>query len=90
MSIFDEYLACLVHDILNEMNEEKESQITPVADNADNDSQITPVADNEGNDSQITPVADNADNDSQVTPVANSEDEYRNLINSDNNDLNEK
>ena len=39
MSIFDEYLACLVHDILNEMNEEKESQITPVADNADNDSQ---------------------------------------------------
>lgn len=47
MSIFDEYLACLVHDILNEMNEEKESQITPVADNADNDSQITPVADNE-------------------------------------------
>ena len=64
MSIFDEYLACLVHDILNEMNEEKESQITPVADNADNDSQIT--------------------------PVANSEDEYRNLINSDNNDLNEK
>ena len=64
MSIFDEYLACLVHDILNEMNEEKESQITPVADNADNDS--------------------------QVTPVANSEDEYRNLINSDNNDLNEK
>ena len=29
MSIFDEYLACLVHDILNEMNEEKESQITP-------------------------------------------------------------
>ena len=77
MSIFDEYLACLVHDILNEMNEEKESQITPVADNADNDS-------------QITPVADNADNDSQITPVANSEDEYRNLINSDNNDLNEK
>ena len=77
MSIFDEYLACLVHDILNEMNEEKESQITPVADNADNDS-------------QITPVADNADNDSQVTPIANSEDEYRNLINSDNNDLNEK
>ena len=64
MSIFDEYLACLVHDILNEMNEEKESQITPVADNADNDS--------------------------QVTPIANSEDEYRNLINSDNNDLNEK
>lgn len=64
MSIFDEYLACLVHDILNEMNEEKESQITPVADNADNDS--------------------------QVTPVANSEDEYRNLINSNNNDLNEK
>ena len=64
MSIFDEYLACLVHDILNEMNEEKESQITSVADNADNDSQIT--------------------------PVANSEDEYRNLINSDNNDLNEK
>ena len=64
MSIFDEYLACLVHDILNEMNEEKESQITPVADNADNDSQIT--------------------------PVANSEDEYRNLINSDNKDLNEK
>ena len=64
MSIFDEYLACLVHDILNEMNEEKESQITPVADNADNDS--------------------------QVTPVANSEDEYRNLINSDNKDLNEK
>ena len=51
MSIFDEYLACLVHDILNEMNEEKESQITP---------------------------------------VANSEDEYRNLINSDNKDLNEK
>ena len=47
MSIFDEYLACLVHDILNEMNEEKESQITPVADNADNDSQITPVTDNE-------------------------------------------
>ena len=47
MSIFDEYLACLVHDILNEMNEEKDSQITPVADNADNDSQITPVADNE-------------------------------------------
>jgi hypothetical protein len=47
MSIFDEYLACLVHDILNEMNEEKESQITPVADNADNDSQVTPVADNE-------------------------------------------
>lgn len=47
MSIFDEYLACLVHDILNEMNEEKESQTTPVADNADNDSQITPVADNE-------------------------------------------
>lgn len=46
MSIFDEYLACLVHDILNEMNEEKESQITPVADNADNDSQITPVTDN--------------------------------------------
>lgn len=77
MSIFDEYLACLVHDILNEMNEEKESQITPVADNADNGS-------------QITPVTDNADNDSQVTPVANSEDEYRNLINSDNNDLNEK
>ena len=77
MSIFDEYLACLVHDILNEMNEEKESQITPVADNADNDSQITPVADNEGNDSQITPVTDN-------------EDEYRNLINSNNNDLNEK
>ena len=64
MSIFDEYLACLVHDILNEMNEEKESQITPVADNADNDSQVTPVTD--------------------------SEDEYRNLINSDNNDLNEK
>ena len=64
MSIFDEYLACLVHDILNEMNEEKESQITPVADN-------------EGNDSQITPVTDN-------------EDEYRNLINSNNNDLNEK
>ena len=64
MSIFDEYLACLVHDILNEMNEEK--------------------------DSQITPVADNADNESQITPVANSEDEYRNLINSDNNDLNEK
>ena len=61
MSIFDEYLACLVHDILNEMNEEKESQITSVADNADNDS--------------------------QVTPVANSEE---NLINSDNNDLNEK
>jgi hypothetical protein len=61
MSIFDEYLACLVHDILNEMNEEKESQITPVADNADNDS--------------------------QVTPIANSEE---NLINSDNNDLNEK
>ena len=61
MSIFDEYLACLVHDILNEMNEEKESQITPVADNAGNDSQIT--------------------------PVANSEE---NLINSDNNDLNEK
>ena len=77
MSIFDEYLACLVHDILNEMNEEKDSQITPVADNADNDS-------------QITPVTDNADNDSQVTPVANSEDEYRNLINSDNKDLNEK
>ncbi|MBO6070171.1 MAG: hypothetical protein J6P43_03800 [Succinivibrionaceae bacterium] len=77
MSIFDEYLACLVHDILNEMNEEKESQITPVADNADNDS-------------QTTPVADNADNDSQITPVANSEDEYRNLINSDNKDLNEK
>ena len=77
MSIFDEYLACLVHDILNEMNEEKESQITTVADNADNDS-------------QITPVADNADNDSQITPVANSEDEYRNLINSDNKDLNEK
>lgn len=76
-SIFEEYLVCLVHDILNEMNEEKDSQITPVADNADNDS-------------QITPVADNADNDSQVTPVANSEDEYRNLINSDNNDLNEK
>ena len=74
MSIFDEYLACLVHDILNEMNEEKESQITSVADNADNDS-------------QITPVADNADNDSQVTPIANSEE---NLINSDNNDLNEK
>ena len=47
MSIFDEYLACLVHDILNEMNEEKESQITPVADNADNDSQVTPVTDNE-------------------------------------------
>ena len=47
MSIFDEYLACLVHDILNEMNEEKESQITSVADNADNDSQITPVTDNE-------------------------------------------
>ena len=47
MSIFEEYLVCLVHDILNEMNEEKESQITPVADNADNDSQITPVADNE-------------------------------------------
>ena len=46
MSIFDEYLACLVHDILNEMNEEKESQITPVADNADNDSQVTPVTDN--------------------------------------------
>ena len=64
MSIYDEYLACLVHDILNEMNEEK--------------------------DSQITPVADNADNESQITPVANSEDEYRNLINSDNNDLNEK
>ena len=61
MSIFDEYLACLVHDILNEMNEEKESQITSVADNADNDS--------------------------QVTPIANSEE---NLINSDNNDLNEK
>ena len=61
MSIFDEYLACLVHDILNEMSEEKESQITPVADNADNDS--------------------------QVTPIANSEE---NLINSDNNDLNEK
>ena len=61
MSIFDEYLACLVHDILNEMNEEKECQITPVADNADNDS--------------------------QVTPIANSEE---NLINSDNNDLNEK
>ena len=61
MSIFDEYLACLVHDILNEMNEEKESQITPVADNADNDS--------------------------QVTPIANSDE---NLINSDNNDLNEK
>ena len=77
MSIFDEYLACLVHDILNEMNEEKESQITPVADNADNDS-------------QITPVADNADNDSQITPVADNEDEYRNLINSDNDDLNEK
>lgn len=50
-----------MHDILNEMNEEKESQITPVADNADNDSQIT--------------------------PIANSEE---NLINSDNNDLNEK
>ena len=64
MSIFDEYLACLVHDILNEMNEEKESQITPVADNAGNDSQIT--------------------------PVANSEDEYRNLINSDNKELNVK
>ena len=47
MSIFEEYLVCLVHDILNEMNEEKDSQITPVADNADNDSQITPVADNE-------------------------------------------
>ncbi len=77
MSIFDEYLACLVHDILNEMNEEKESQITPVADNADNDS-------------QITPVADNADNDSQITPVTDNEDEYRNLINSDNDDLNEK
>ena len=61
MSIFEEYLVCLVHDILNEMNEEKESQITPVADNADNDS--------------------------QVTPIANSEE---NLINSDNNDLNEK
>ena len=49
MSIFDEYLACLVHDILNEMNEEKESQITPVADNAGNDSQITPVANSEEN-----------------------------------------
>ena len=47
MSIFDEYLACLVHDILNEMNEEKESQITPVADNADNDSQVTPIANSE-------------------------------------------
>ena len=47
MSIFDEYLACLVHDILNEMNEEKDSQITPVADNADNESQITPVANSE-------------------------------------------
>ena len=66
-----------MHDILNEMNEEKESQITPVADNADNDS-------------QITPVADNADNDSQITPVTDNEDEYRNLINSDNKDLNEK
>lgn len=49
MSIFDEYLACLVHDILNEMNEEKESQITPVADNADNDSQVTPIANSEEN-----------------------------------------
>ena len=49
MSIFDEYLACLVHDILNEMNEEKESQITSVADNAYNDSQITPVANSEEN-----------------------------------------
>ena len=47
MSIFDEYLACLVHDILNEMNEEKDSQISPVADNADNESQITPVANSE-------------------------------------------
>ena len=47
MSIFDEYLACLVHDILNEMNEEKERQIAPVADNEDNDSQITPVANSE-------------------------------------------
>ena len=56
-SIFEEYLVCLVHDILNEMNEEKERQITPEADNADNDSQITPEADNAGNDSQITPVA---------------------------------
>ena len=63
-SIFEEYLVFLVHDILNEMNEEKERQITPEADNADNDS--------------------------QVIPVANSEDEYRNLINSDNKDLNEK